>query len=233
MSFAREPRVPSKVKLAVFDCDGTLVDSQHAINSCMTDAFVHVGLQPPPISRVRRVVGLPLAQAIQILADDDAVPVPAMVEAYSSSWQRMRKGGNLDEPLFEGTSELLKALFAGDWTLGVATGKSMRGLEATLAHHRLDGLFSTLQTADRARGKPHPEMLELAMSETAAEPAETVMIGDTTYDMEMAVNAGVRALGVAWGYHTPEDLRAAGALMVAENVADLDRYLKNLEEQGS
>ncbi|MGJ3259241.1 MAG: HAD-IA family hydrolase [Rhodospirillales bacterium] len=225
--------MPSRVKLAVFDCDGTLVDSQHAINSCMTDAFIHVGLQPPPISRVRRVVGLPLAQAIEILADDDVAPVPAMVEAYSASWQRMRTGGKLDEPLFDGTFDLLKGLHAGAWTLGVATGKSMRGLEATLAHHRLDGLFSTLQTADRARGKPHPEMLELAMSETAAEPAETVMIGDTTYDIEMAVNAGVRALGVAWGYHAPEDLKAAGALMVAENVADLDRYLKNLEEQGS
>ncbi len=225
--------MPSRVKLAVFDCDGTLVDSQHAINSCMTDAFIHVGLPPPPISRVRRVVGLPLAQAIEILADDDVAPVPAMVEAYSVSWQRMRTGGKLDEPLFDGTFDLLKGLHAGTWTLGVATGKSMRGLEATLAHHRLNGLFSTLQTADRARGKPHPEMLELAMSETAAEPAETVMIGDTTYDMEMAVNAGVRALGVAWGYHAPEDLKAAGALMVAKNVADLDRYLKNLEEQGS
>lgn len=225
--------MPSRVMLAVFDCDGTLVDSQHAINSCMTDAFIHVGLQPPPISSVRRVVGLPLAQAIEILADDDVAPVPAMVEAYSASWQRMRTGGKLDEPLFDGTFELLSGLHASAWTLGVATGKSMRGLEATLAHHGLNGLFSTLQTADRARGKPHPEMLELAMAETAAEPAETVMIGDTTYDMEMAVNAGVRALGVAWGYHAPEDLKAAGALMVAENVADLNRYLKNLEEQGS
>lgn len=223
----------STVKLAVFDCDGTLVDSQHAISSCMTDAFVHVGLAPPPISRVRRVVGLPLAQAIEILADQENAPIPDMVEAYSISWQRMRTGGKLDEPLFNGTRELLSQLHTDAWTLGVATGKSMRGLEATLAHHALAGFFSTLQTADRARGKPHPEMLEIAMAETAAAPAETVMIGDTTYDMEMAVNAGVRALGVAWGYHSPEDLMSAGAVMVAETVADLDRYLKNLEELGS
>ncbi|MBO6521014.1 MAG: HAD-IA family hydrolase [Rhodospirillales bacterium] len=223
----------STVKLAVFDCDGTLVDSQHAINSCMTDAFVHVGLVPPAISHVRRVVGLPLAQAIEILADAENAPIPDMVEAYSISWQRMRHGGKLDEPLFDGTRELLTGLHTGDWTLGVATGKSMRGLEATLAHHALDGFFSTLQTADRARGKPHPEMLEFAMAETAATPDETVMIGDTTYDMEMAVNAGVRALGVAWGYHAPEDLRAAGAVEVVETVADLGRYLRNLKEQGS
>lgn len=225
--------MPSTVKLAVFDCDGTLVDSQHAINSCMTDAFIHVGLQPPPISRVRRVVGLPLAQAIEILADEDSAPIPTMVEAYSVSWQRMRTGGNLDEPLFDGTHDLLMDLKAGAWTLGVATGKSMRGLEATLAHHGLAGFFSTLQTADRAKGKPDPEMLELAMVETDAGPSETVMIGDTTYDIEMALNAGVRALGVAWGYHAPEDLMAAGAEMVAETVADLDIYLKSLEERGS
>lgn len=225
--------MPSKVKLAVFDCDGTLVDSQHAISSCMTDAFIHVGLQPPPIARVRRVVGLPLAQAIEMLAGDENAPIPTMVEAYSVSWQRMRTGGNLDEPLFEGTHDMLSGLRAGQWTLGVATGKSMRGLEATLAHHGLDRFFSTLQTADRAKGKPDPEMLELAMVETDAQPSETVMIGDTTYDVEMAVNAGVRALGVAWGYHAPEDLMAAGAEMVAESVADLDRYLKSLEERGS
>ncbi len=225
--------MPSKVKLAVFDCDGTLVDSQHAINSCMTDAFIHVGLQPPPISRVRRVVGLPLAQAIEMLADEENAPIPTMVEAYSVSWQRMRSGGDLDEPVFEGTHDLLKDLKAGDWTLGVATGKSMRGLEATLAHHGLGRFFSTLQTADRAKGKPDPEMLELAMVETDAAPSETVMIGDTTYDIEMAANAGVRALGVAWGYHAPKDLMAAGAEMVAETVADLNRYLKSLEERSS
>ena len=225
--------MPSKVKLAVFDCDGTLVDSQHAINSCMTDAFIHVGLQPPPISRVRRVVGLPLAQAIEMLADEENAPIPTMVEAYSVSWQRMRSGGDLDEPVFEGTHDLLKDLKAGDWTLGVATGKSMRGLEAPLAHHGLGRFFSTLQTADRAKGKPDPEMLELAMVETDAAPSETVMIGDTTYDIEMAANAGVRALGVAWGYHAPKDLMAAGAEMVAETVADLNRYLKSLEERSS
>jgi len=214
----------------VFDCDGTLVDSQYAISSCMTDAFLHAGLPPPPIARVRRVVGLPLAQAIEILVCSDNAPIRAMVDAYSQSWHRMRAGGTLDEPLFEGTVELLSALKSADWTLGVATGKSMRGLQQTLAHHGMDGLFSTLQTADQARGKPDPEMLHLAMAETAARPSETVMIGDTTYDIEMAVAAGVRALGVAWGYHAPEDLKAAGAVSVFETVSELDQYFKNQKD---
>lgn len=220
----------SPIKLAVFDCDGTLVDSQHAISSCMSDAFRHVGLTPPPIAHVRRVVGLPLAQAIEILVSNDNAPIRDMVTAYSQSWHRMRAGGTLDEPLFDGTVELLSSLKSADWTLGVATGKSMRGLRQTLEHHGLEGLFATLQTADTARGKPDPEMLHLAMEETAADPSETVMIGDTTYDIEMAVAAGVRALGVAWGYHAPDDLMAAGAVTVFETVNELERYFKNLED---
>jgi len=226
--------VSAPVKLAVFDCDGTLVDSQHAINSCMTDAFRHVGMVPPPITRVRRVVGLPLAQAIEILVSKDNSPAKAtiddMVEAYSLSWQQLRAGGALDEPLFEGTHALLCGLKSADWTLGVATGKSMRGLRQTLAHHSLGEFFSTLQTADVARGKPDPEMLHLAMTETMASADNTVMIGDTTYDIEMAVAAGVRALGVAWGYHAPEDLRAAGALTVFNSVAELGQYFKCMED---
>ncbi len=231
----------SSVKLAVFDCDGTLVDSQHAINSCMSDAFRQVGLVPPPISRVRRVVGLPLAEAIQILVSNDNGPdaqnlpprIGDMVDAYSLSWQRLRKGGALDEPLFDGTAALLASLKSIEWTLGVATGKSMRGLRQTLDHHELGGFFSTLQTADVARGKPDPEMLHLAMLETQSEPVDTVMIGDTTYDMEMACAAGVRALGVAWGYHSPEDLMKAGAIRVFESWAELETYLKNMEDIAS
>lgn len=196
----------------------------------MSDAFRNVGLVPPPIAEVRRVVGLPLAVAIENLVSNDNAPIKDMVEAYSLSWHRLRAVGTLDEPLFEGTHALLSGLLADDWTLGVATGKSMRGLRHTLEHHGLDAVFSTLQTADLARGKPDPEMLHLAMTETAATADNTVMIGDTTYDIEMAVSAGVRALGVAWGYHSPEDLQRAGAAMVFETVSELEHYLKNMED---
>lgn len=218
------------VKLAVFDCDGTLVDSQHAINACMSDAFSAVRMMPPPLSSVRRVVGLPLAQAIAVLADNDRAPIADMTAAYSQSWVRLRDEGALSEPLFAGTMAVLDDLAATGWTLGIATGKSLRGLQATLEHHALGGRFCTLQTADTARGKPDPEMLHLAMRETGADPRQTVMIGDTTYDIEMARAAGVRAIGVAWGYHQPEDLLRAGASVVASTLADLGQILQYTEE---
>lgn len=221
----------TKIKLVVFDCDGTLVDSQHAITACMTDAFENVGLKAPTIAEVRRIVGLPLAQAIELLASNDNAPIDDMVAAYSSSWQKMRAGGTLDEPLFEGTQSLLEQLKSTDWTMGIATGKSMRGLQATLEHHSLGAYFSTLQTADLARGKPDPEMLQLAMAEAGAVPSDTVMIGDTTYDIDMAGAAGVRAIGVAWGYHAPADLTKAGAFHIAESVPELMEFFIELESE--
>ena len=114
--------------------------------------------------------------------------------------------------------------------LGVATGKSFRGLVGTLEKHAVLDRFSTLQTADRARGKPHPEMLLKAMEETGANPASTVMIGDTTFDMEMAVNAGVMAIGVAWGYHETEELERAGAARVIGDFSELPGILKDVSE---
>ena len=150
--FELESGLKTNIRLAVFDCDGTLVDSQHMINSCMIDAFESVKLAPPPLSEVRRIVGLPLAGAIRVLCgNDEAAPVDEMVKAYSNSWQSMRLKGDLSEPLYEGIPALLEALRDDGWTLGVATGKSMRGLEATLAHHDLASHFVTLQTADKAR----------------------------------------------------------------------------------
>lgn len=194
----------------------------------MIEAFNSVNLVPPPLSAVRRVVGLPLAGAIQVLCDNgDDAPIDEMVTAYSNAWQAMRLGGDLSEPLYVGIPALLEALRDDGWTLGVATGKSMRGLEATLAHHNLEDHFVTLQTADKARGKPDPQMLHFAMEEAGATADNTVMIGDTTFDIEMANAASVRALGVAWGYHAPTDLMSAGAETVAEAVPDLHNILKN------
>ena len=111
------------------------------------------------------------------------------------------------------------------WTLGVATGKSDRGLTGCLTMHGIFDLFVTLQTADRHPSKPHPAMLEMAMAEAGALPGDTVMIGDTTYDIEMARAAGCRAIGVAWGYHAPEELFAVGAEAVAETPAHLGELL--------
>lgn len=205
------------VRLAVFDCDGTLSDGQAAVCTAMTTAFVESGLSAPDLHAVRRSVGLSLPQAVAQLAPH-ASPERRQhaVEAYKQAFRSARLEGSLHEPLFDGIAALLARLHCAGWTLGVATGKSDRGLTACLTTHGVFDLFVTLQTADRHPSKPDPAMLEMAMSDAGALPRDTVMIGDTTYDIEMARVAGSRALGVAWGYHTAEELLAAGAEAVAE-----------------
>ena len=145
-----------------------------------------------------------------------------LAQAYKDAFFAMRSGGGLeDEPLFDGIAAVLATLVEAGWVLGVATGKSDRGLAHVLAQHRIADRFVTLQTADRHPSKPDPAMLVAAMAEAGAAPATTVMIGDTSFDMTMARAAGVRAIGVAWGYHSPAELRDAGADIVADRVADL------------
>lgn len=214
------------VRLAIFDCDGTLVDGQAAICNSMETAFASAGLPAPDRHEVRRIVGLSLPQAIRLLAPDaeEALHHRA-VDAYKEAFRACRLEGTLEEPLFYGIAEVLVRLAEGGWTLGVATGKSDRGLASCLAAHGLADHFITLQTADRHPSKPHPAMLEAALVEAGAEAADAVMIGDTTFDMEMARAAGVRAIGVAWGYHTESELREAGASHVAATPAELGDLL--------
>ncbi len=214
------------VKLAVFDCDGTLVDGQASICNAMDQAFAACGQALPNRHQVRRIVGLNLPQAIKLLlpAADEALR-HGIDEAYRSAFRTAREAGHLVEPLYDGIAPLLAELRGRGWTLGVATGKSDRGLEHCLAMHGLTAYFVTLQTADRHPSKPHPAMLEAAMAEALADPASTVMIGDTAYDIEMAVAAGVRAIGVDWGYHTAQELRDAGAEAVALSPAELGELL--------
>ena len=214
------------VRLAVFDCDGTLSDGQAGVVNAMNAAFAEIGAPAPPNTQVRRIVGLSLPQAIRQLAPD--LPDDsqfAVVQAYKDAFRRSREDGSLREPLFEGMADLLRRLHGGGWTLGVATGKSDRGLAATLAVHELAGLFSTTHTADRHPSKPHPAMLEAAMNDALADPDTTCMIGDTVFDMQMAVAAGVRAIGVGWGYHEASELLEAGATGVASDMAELERLI--------
>lgn len=214
------------VRLAVFDCDGTLVDSQHSIIGAMHAAFDAEGLARPDDNAIRRVVGLPLLDAIHRLAPDASSDTLETLRAgYSAAWQAMRAEGELDEPLYPGTVEVLARFARAGWILGVATGKSHRGLVGTLERHGVLERFVTLQTADRARGKPHPEMLLKAMAETGADPDSTVMIGDTTFDMEMARHAGVMAIGVRWGYHEADELERAGAERVIGDYSELPELL--------
>ncbi|MEL6738598.1 MAG: HAD-IA family hydrolase [Pseudomonadota bacterium] len=218
----------NRVKLAVFDCDGTLVDGQADVCWSMRRAFERAGLTPPDDNEVRRRVGLSLNVAVRDLAPDlDDKAQRDVVEFYKSSFRARREEGLLDEPLYKGIADLLRALHAEGWALAVATGKSDRGLEACLAVHGLTDLFVSLQTADRHPSKPHPAMLEAALFEAAAQPDEAVMIGDTTFDIDMGSAAGVAGIGVAWGYHPPSDLINAGALGVAEDAAQLGQMLRD------
>jgi phosphoglycolate phosphatase len=215
------------MKLAVFDCDGTLIDGQADVCWAMERAFSRAGIPAPDVSAVRRAVGLSLPQAVRVLAPDlSGDQNRAVTEFYRSSFRARREEGLLDEPLYDGIAELLTGLRNAGWQLAVATGKSDRGLAACLATHGIADLFVSLQTADRHPSKPHPAMLEAALFEAGALPAQAVMIGDTSFDMLMARSAGVRGVGVAWGYHAPAELIASGAVSVAETVTSLSRALE-------
>jgi len=214
-------------RLAVFDCDGTLADGQANICLAMALAFADAGLAEPDPRDVRRIVGLSLPQAVAMLVPDrDADLHDAVAEGYKRHFRAMRSDGRLaEEPLFPGIADALTALLDGGWTLGVATGKSDRGLALLLAHHGLTRHFTTLQTADRHPSKPHPAMLYAAMAEAGALPQATVMIGDTGFDMAMAIAAGTQAIGVSWGYHDRDTLIAAGAHHMCDDAATLPAVL--------
>ena len=215
-------------RLAIFDCDGTLVDSQANICMCMEQAFAKAGVAAPPRAAIRRVVGLSLAEVIAALAPAaDASLQQRLVADYRAAFFELRTSGAMaDEPLFDGIETVLSGLAEDGWLLGIATGKSDRGLAHILASHRLTDRFVTLQTADRHPSKPHPAMIAAAVAEAGADPAQTAMIGDTSYDMMMARAAGVSAIGVGWGYHPAAELTAAGAHAVASTVAELPQLLE-------
>ncbi len=215
-------------RLAIFDCDGTLVDSQHNICRAVEEAFMIAAIAPPPRAAIRRIVGLSLVEAMRMLLPGaDNAQHLSLADDYKAAFFRLRSSGAMaEEPLYEGMMEALDALAASGWTLGVATGKSDRGLHHILHHHGIFDRFVTLQTADRHPSKPHPSMIALAMLEAGATPEHTVMIGDTSYDMEMARAAGARAVGVAWGYHPPEELLDAGAHVIVDEVGALAAILE-------
>lgn len=217
---------PAPNRLALFDCDGTLVDSQHNIVEGMYRCFDAENLAHPNRQTILSVIGLSLPQAMaRLIPDADSDFHHYIAEKYKRIFQEMRRANSITEPLYPGMAELIVQLADEGWMLGVATGKSDRGLNLCLSHHGMIDHFITLQTADRHPSKPHPSMGLLAMEEAGAIPETTVMVGDTSYDMEMAVNAGMRGLGVNWGYHSPEELTAAGAHAVAVDMNDLARHI--------
>lgn len=203
-------------RLAVFDCDGTLVDSGHSIHRALGETFARHGHPLPPQREAKRVVGLSLHEAMAfLLPAADAAEHSALADTYRGVFSDLRTGGQVDEPLFNGILPLLDALEADGWLLAVATGKSDRGLRHCLAAHGLHARFVSLQTADRHPSKPHPAMTLAAMTEAGAVPERTVVIGDTGWDMGMAHAARAGAIGVLWGYHDEAELKLAGAQALA------------------
>jgi phosphoglycolate phosphatase len=219
----------SFTRLAVFDVDGTLIDSQHNIVASMLQACARNNVPAPSGEAIRRIIGLSLLEAVmRLLPEAEPDLIGRVVEDYKNGFAEMRLRPDHYEPLFPGAMEALDALEREGWVLAVATGKSRRGLLAIIERHGFEGRFVSLQTADDNPGKPHPAMLRRALAEAGARVEDTVMIGDTSYDMQMGRSAGVRAVGVGWGYHAPEELLASGADLVVDSYPQLVGSLAGL-----
>jgi phosphoglycolate phosphatase len=214
-------------KLAIFDCDGTLVDSGGPIYSALKASLEQNGFAVPPSNVTRRVIGLSLIEAMAALLPDATPDQHArLAEDYRRAFIALRASGDVVEPLFDGILDLLDALEGEGWMLAVATGKSDRGLRHCLKTHGLHARFVSLQTADRHPSKPHRSMVDQAIVDSGAAPNTTFVIGDTSFDMAMAVNGGATGIGAGWGYHEAEELIEAGAVAVAERPADVLALLR-------
>lgn len=220
----------TSTRLVVFDVDGTLVDHQALRVASMTDAFVAQGLAPPARAEILASVGLPLPVAIARLAPGGKVA--QMVRTYRDSigTRRAAAGDENVAPLFPGTRAMLDRLHATPGTLlGIATGKSRHGLDLVLKAHDLGALFATRQVADFHPSKPHPSMLLAAMDEAGVTAEHAVMVGDTTFDMEMAGAVGMPFIGVSWGRHPVDDLTHAATIL--NDFGGLDAALSDMWER--
>ena len=219
----------SDLRLVIFDVDGTLVDSQAEIMAAMTRAFASEGMPMLDRAQVLSIVGLSLAEAFGVLCpDSDHAQQTRMVQAYKDAFMDLRGADGQAElsPLFDGAMDCLRSLHAHDETLlAVATGKSRRGLDKMIARHGFEGLFVSQQVADFHPSKPHPAMVLQALADTGIAADRAVMIGDTTFDMDMGRAAGVATIGVSWGYH---EVATLDADLVVDSFAALSPAIAQL-----
>ena len=219
------------LRLVVLDCDGTMVDSQRAIIEMMHATFEAHNLELPDRVEILRGVGLELSVGIErLLPDDHQLELSDLYNTYKQLATAFREEGGHQDPLYPDADEVIRALDQAGWILGVATGKARVGLDHVLELHDMADLFVTKQTSDSAAGKPNPEMLHNAMRDTGVEADYVFMVGDTTYDMSMAVNAGTKAIGVSWGYHEADELLEAGAEVVVHSYNELFAVLEEMTE---
>ena len=217
-------------KLAVFDVDGTLVDSRASILNAMIEGANEIGVSPPTYEDVRAIVGLSLVEAVaQMRPDLDEATVQAYAEAYKRAFIRFHEDPDFVEPLYKGAADLLAELKAEGWAIGMATGKSRRGVDRNIEVHNWHDIFDCAFCADDGPSKPHPHMLNLNMQALGFAPEHTVMIGDTAHDIVMARQAGVYAIGVTWGFHTADELFEAGSDEIVSDFNELREVLQNVK----
>lgn len=213
--------------LAIWDVDGTLVDSRETIAACMAEGFARQGLPRPTYDQTRQIVGLTLQTAVETMTPGlDPAVQRAITEGYKAAFQELHADPAFREPLYPGAAELLERLTAAGWLQAVATGKSRRGLDRVVAANGWEERFVSLHCSDDGPGKPDPAMVQAALAATGVPARRAVMIGDTSHDMRMGRAAGVRALGVTWGFHAADELRGAGADHVSSTFAELGAELE-------
>lgn len=212
------------LKLAIWDMDGTIVDSREVIQTAMCRAFEACGLALPDYDATRKVVGLGLHEAVSTLAPDyhDAA---GLTEAYRQAFVLRRTEKDFKEPLYDGAVETLERLANEGWLIAMATGKSHRGIRAIFEMHPLEQYFDTIWCADDGPGKPHPFMVEQCMGTLGCEPHQSLIIGDAIHDISMGRNAGIHTMGVSWGFGEASELEAVGAHEVHHDFTSLNSGL--------
>ena len=218
--------------LAIFDVDGTLVDSRKIISLSMDAAFEKEGLAAPGYDVTRTIVGLSLEVAIDRIAprEVDADGIARITQHYKDAFIEFRKHPETQAPLYDGVSALLDNLRAEGWEIGIATGKSRKGLDAVIKRMKWASLIDAHYCADDGPGKPHPFMVDANLKALSRRPEEAVVIGDTSFDMLMAQAASVATIGVDWGFHTREELEQVPADVVVSTMDALADKLSDFEK---
>lgn len=210
--------------LLIFDWDGTLMDSTGAIAESIQMACADLGMRVPHREEAKQIIGLGLAEALQTLLPElTPDEYPGLVERYRHHFL----GQDHTLPLFDGVANNIAALHADDYWLAVATGKSRNGLERAFDQSGLRKFFHASRCADEGYSKPHPGMVLELMDYCGVEAERTLMIGDTSHDLQMALNAGVASVGVAYGAHSVASLQVCQPLYIAEDFQGLMRWLNN------
>jgi len=209
-------------QLIIFDWDGTLMDSAQKIANCIRASARDVGVAEPSVERAKSIIGLGLFEAMQTLFPDlDTNQVQSLVDRYKYHFVR---GDVTEQQLFDGVEEGLRALENSGAMLAVATGKSRAGLDRAFASNGLEKHFTVTRCADETRSKPHPQMLNEILDFTAIDSSKTIMVGDTTFDMDMALNANIAGLGAGYGVHSEQMLMASKAVAVHQNFGEMMQW---------